>query len=36
MSQLPWDIIIGLGIILLGTLWVIFYILRLDSIEERK
>jgi hypothetical protein len=36
MSPLPWDIIIGLGIVLSGTLWAIFYILRLDSIEEKK
>lgn len=36
MNGLPWDIIAGLSLILLGTLWVIVYILRLDSIEEKK
>ena len=34
MTDFPWDVSIGLGLVLLGTLWVIVYILRLDSIED--
>jgi len=35
MTNFPWGVSIGLGIILLGTLSCIVYILLLDSIEEQ-
>jgi amino acid permease len=35
MNELPWGVIIGLSIVLLGTIWCIAYILRIDSIEEK-
>ncbi len=31
MNQFPWDVSIGLGVILLGTLYCIIYILLLDK-----
>lgn len=34
MNDFPYDVTIGLGLVLLGTLWIIVYILRLDSIED--
>ena len=34
MTDILWDVSIGLGLVLLGTLWGIVYILRLDSIED--
>lgn len=34
MDDFPYDVSIGLGLVLLGTLWCIIYILRLDSIED--
>jgi hypothetical protein len=33
MNDFPWGVSIGLGIVLLGTLFCIVYILLLDSIE---
>lgn len=36
MNELPWDIIIGLTILLSGTIGYIVYILLLDKIEDRK
>lgn len=35
MNQFPWGVSIGLGIVLLGTLWCIIYIMRLDYIENK-
>jgi preprotein translocase subunit Sss1 len=36
MNNFPWDIIIGLGVVLSGTIGFIVYILLLDTIEDRK
>jgi hypothetical protein len=35
MTDFPWGVSIGLGIVLLGTLGCIVYICFLDSIEDR-
>jgi len=34
MTDFPWGVSIGLGIVLLGTLGFIVYIFLLDSIEQ--
>jgi len=36
MDSFPWAVSIGLGIVLLGTLVVICYILSLDYLEARN
>ena len=36
IHDFPWGVTIGLGVVLLGTLFVIVYILRLDIIEENE
>lgn len=35
MTDFPWGVSIGLGLVLLGTLGCIVYICLLDSIENR-
>lgn len=35
MDSFPWGVAIGLGIVLLGTLVAICYILLLDTLEQR-
>lgn len=35
MNDFPWGVSIGLGIVLLGTLCCIVYILLLDKIESK-
>jgi hypothetical protein len=34
MTDFPWGVSIGLGIVLLGTLSFIIYIFKLDTIEQ--
>lgn len=34
MTDFPWDITIGLGIVLLGTLAIIVWVLLYDLLEE--
>lgn len=34
MNVFPWGVSIGLGLVLIGTLYCIFYILTLDKREE--
>jgi preprotein translocase subunit Sss1 len=36
MNDFPWGVAIGLGIILLGTLGCIVYIMMLDYLESKK
>lgn len=36
MTELPWGVIIILGLGLVGTLWSIYYILRLAYLEEHQ
>lgn len=35
MNDFPWGVAIGLGIVLLGTLWCIVYIMMLDYLESK-
>lgn len=35
MTDFPWGVSIGLGIVLLGTLAFIVYIMMLDTIEKQ-
>lgn len=36
MTGFPWDIAIGLGIVLLGTLAIIAWVLTYDCLESRN
>jgi hypothetical protein len=36
MNEIPWDIIIGLGVVLSGTMGFMVYILLLDKIENKE